>query len=268
VVLIAQHFVGRGYRAAQVRMRRNDSIETDPGKALHDQSKAAVGQLEHLVDVCGGADRVEILLQRFFRAGLTLGKNADHASAGRRLIDQADGRFTRDRKRHEGIREQHRVPQRKKRQLGRNRRRVDGFHLELFGCLAGIVGHISGKTPVEKKKGRSRPRLLRPPISALEFSARAYPWTSRNSDEAPRRWDIIRSRCWRFSRASSQSLQRTANGKARSRRFVLDVVLGTLGGIQNALVRVIGTLGPHITDLPLDLVHDLATTLLENPLQL
>ena len=43
----------------QVRLRRDHLVEREPGQALDDQPQAAVGQLEHLVDVSGGADRVQ-----------------------------------------------------------------------------------------------------------------------------------------------------------------------------------------------------------------
>ena len=49
---------------AQVRLRRDDLVERQPREPLDDQPEAAVGQLEHLVDVRGGADRVEIVLRR------------------------------------------------------------------------------------------------------------------------------------------------------------------------------------------------------------
>ena len=47
-------------RAAQVGTRRGDLVEPHAGQALHDDAQAAVGQLEHLVDLAGGADRMEI----------------------------------------------------------------------------------------------------------------------------------------------------------------------------------------------------------------
>ena len=62
VILVAQLLVGDGDRRLQVRTGLRDAIEADAGQALDDQPQAAVGQLEHLVDVRGRADRVEVLL--------------------------------------------------------------------------------------------------------------------------------------------------------------------------------------------------------------
>ena len=42
------------------------AIERDAFDPLDDQPQAAVGQLEHLVDVGGGADRIQVFLQRLF----------------------------------------------------------------------------------------------------------------------------------------------------------------------------------------------------------
>ena len=50
----------------QVRLRRDDLVEREAGQPLHDEPQAAVGQLEHLVDVRGRADRVEVFLLRLF----------------------------------------------------------------------------------------------------------------------------------------------------------------------------------------------------------
>ena len=48
---------------AQIRLGRDDLIEREPRQPLDDQPQAAVGQLEHLVDVRRGADRIEIRLR-------------------------------------------------------------------------------------------------------------------------------------------------------------------------------------------------------------
>ena len=53
-------FGGRADARAQVRLRRDDLVERQPREPLDDQPQAAVGQLEHLVDVRGGADRVQV----------------------------------------------------------------------------------------------------------------------------------------------------------------------------------------------------------------
>ena len=47
----------RSTRARRYGLGRDDLVERQPRQALDDQPQAAVGQLEHLVDVGGGADR-------------------------------------------------------------------------------------------------------------------------------------------------------------------------------------------------------------------
>jgi hypothetical protein len=69
------------------------------------------------VDVRGGADRVEIVLERLLHRRLALGEHADHPARGSRVVDQTDRRLARDSKRHERIRKQHGVAQREQRQL-------------------------------------------------------------------------------------------------------------------------------------------------------
>ena len=58
--------------AALTRARRygcvgDDLVEREPRQPLDDQAQAAVGQLEHLVDVGRGADRVEVVLAAALR---------------------------------------------------------------------------------------------------------------------------------------------------------------------------------------------------------
>jgi hypothetical protein len=104
----------------QVGPRLDDAVETDPGQPLHDQAQAAVGQLEHLVDVRDRADRIEILLQRLLEGRFPLREHADHPAGGVGLLDQAHRCLARDRERHEGIGEEDRVAKRKDRQFWRN----------------------------------------------------------------------------------------------------------------------------------------------------
>ena len=94
--------------------------------ALDDQPQAAVGQLEHLVDVGGGADRIEVFLHRLFDRGFALREDADQLAGGVRLFDEADRGLARDRQRHERIGKQDRVAERQYRQFGRNLERPFG----------------------------------------------------------------------------------------------------------------------------------------------
>ena len=120
LVLVADHLGQLGDAGAQVRAHGQDLVETDPGHALDDDPEAAVGQLEHLVDVARRADRVEILLLRIVLGRVALGEHGDHASRGHRLVDQADRTLARHRQRHEGLRKEHGVAERQHRDLLRH----------------------------------------------------------------------------------------------------------------------------------------------------
>ena len=126
VILVAALVGGHGDRGAQVRPGLDDAIERDALDALHDQPQAAVGQLEHLVDVGRGADRIQVFLQRLFDRGLALREDADQLAGGVGLFDQAHRCLARDRQRHERIGEQDGVAERQYRQFGGNLERPFG----------------------------------------------------------------------------------------------------------------------------------------------
>src|SRR5204863_10056016 len=79
--------------------------------------QAAVGQLEHLVDMARGAERIEFALLRLFDGGVALREDADQFPTGNRLVYQPDGAFARHCQRHERVRKEDRVPKRENRQL-------------------------------------------------------------------------------------------------------------------------------------------------------
>ena len=56
----------------------HDPFEAHPREPLHDQPEAAVGQLEHLVNVRGRADRIEILEHWLFHGSFALREHANH----------------------------------------------------------------------------------------------------------------------------------------------------------------------------------------------
>ena len=131
----------RGAHArAQVRLGRHDLVELQAREPLHDQAEAAIGQLEHLVDMRGGADRIEVRLAGLFERRVALREHRDQLAVGDRIVDQADGALARDRKRHERIRKEDRVSQREDRQLRRNRERPiadrDVLWLEVLELIA------------------------------------------------------------------------------------------------------------------------------------
>ena len=77
VILVAQLVVGDGDDSPQVRARLDEAIELHAREALNDQPEAAVGQLEHLVDVGDGADGVEVVLHRLFDRRVFLREDAN-----------------------------------------------------------------------------------------------------------------------------------------------------------------------------------------------
>ena len=109
---------------AQVRAHGRNGLELQARESLHDEAQAAVGQLEHLVDVRRRADPVHVVLGRLFDRGVPLGEHADELAPVDRLFDEADGALARDCQRQERIGKQHRVAQRQNRQLARNRYRL------------------------------------------------------------------------------------------------------------------------------------------------
>ena len=207
---------------AQVGLGRDDLVEREPREPLHDEPQAAVGQLEHLVNVRRGADRVQVVLPRLLHGRVALGEDRDQLAVGDRIVDEPHRALARDRQRHERIRKEDRVPKRENRQLRRNRERPIADRDVLGLRLSSLIAHgdliVCGLTRtaiiegVVEAVGRRR---APPPAEPHRWDAGTY--MSRKSDVAPRRAASCRSRCSATSRASSQSLQRTAKGSARSR---------------------------------------------------
>ena len=134
--------------AAQVRLRRDDLVERDAREPLHDQAQAAVGQLEHLVDVRRRADGVQVGLARLLDRRIALREDRDQLPVRNRIVDEAHRALARDGERHERVRKEHRVAKRKNRQLGRNRQRPiavrDVLPLEVLVLIAHSDLTLSG----------------------------------------------------------------------------------------------------------------------------
>ena len=109
--------------------RRSTSSRRTRARPWTMMPQAAVGQLEHLVDVAGGADRVQIVLLRLVFGRLALGEHAQSVCRRRPPRRSADGALARHGERHEGIAETARcrgaaAPAARRRQRnGRRRRR-------------------------------------------------------------------------------------------------------------------------------------------------
>ena len=98
-------------------MQRDHLLHRHSGETLDDQAQAAVGQLEHFVDVRRGSNREEICLRGLLDRRIALGKDGDQLAVADGLINETHRTLAGDRERHEGIGKQHRVPERKNRQL-------------------------------------------------------------------------------------------------------------------------------------------------------
>src|SRR5207237_9633680 len=102
------------------------------------------------------------------------------------------------------------VAQRQNRQLGRNRERTIAarqvFRFEMVCSHGNPQSVLQGSLSdwVAGGEGSRAPPPAEPVIGRRES------YMSKERDEAPRRCACIRSRCSATSRASSQSLQRTA----------------------------------------------------------
>src|SRR4051794_20349471 len=156
MILVTQALVRGRNGALQVRARLQNAVEAHARKPLDDQPEAAVGKLEHLVDVGGGAYWVKIFLERFLDRRFALGEDSDHAAGGRRFVDQAHGGLTGDGQRHEGIGEEHGVAERQHGQLRRDRKRPVPGHEYVFVELVGLLGLIAHGRPSWYVKGGVR----------------------------------------------------------------------------------------------------------------
>ena len=110
-------------RARRYGCGRHDLVEREPRQSLDDQPQAAVGQLEHLVNVRRRADAEQILLLRLFDRRVALREHGDQLAVRDRVVDQTHRALAGDGERHERIRKEDRVPKRQNRQLRRNRKR-------------------------------------------------------------------------------------------------------------------------------------------------
>ena len=306
-------FVGPVHVAAQVRLgRRRTLVEVQARQALDDEAQAAVGQLEHLVDVRRRADGIEVLLLGLLDGRVALREDGDELAAGERVFDQADRALAGDRERHERMREQHRVPQRQDRQLGRNRQsRVTAGHV----LERRLVRHVAHLQPLSRRAGadpttvcrgykrrggapvRDQARRRRMPHSAgdvkeerrgrrpLGHQALAQDARSRGPVRSPCSGRQTAARAG----AAAQSRRRIRNSCRRrplrgatsaSSIFAerlglhldqgefdvfLDIRLGALARVVDFAHLLAGALGANATDLLVDLTHDFAPAVFEQP---
>ncbi len=159
VVFVLQDLRCFGRLAAQVRTRRRDLVEAHARQALHDDSQAAVRQLEHLVNLAGGTDFVQVALPRFVFARFALREDGNGLSAGDRFVNQLDGAFTRHGERHEGLRKQHRVAQRQHRHFRRHAKHggIRSRGIEWIDVIAHGVAPPGGEgRKVSRRRGPQR----------------------------------------------------------------------------------------------------------------
>jgi hypothetical protein len=117
IVDVGRDFGRQTDARAEVRPDGRDFVKLQTRESLHDQPETAVGQLEHLVNVARGTERVQIGLLRLFDGGIALREDANQLTAGNRLVDQPDRAFARDGQRHERVREKNGVAERENREL-------------------------------------------------------------------------------------------------------------------------------------------------------
>ena len=127
-------------------MRRHDFVESKPREPLDDQSQAAVGQLEHLVDVGRGADGVQVRLGGFVDRRVALREHRDQLAVGNRVVDEPHGALAGDGQRHERIGKEDRVAKREDRQLGWNRERPIADRGVLGFEVLDLIAHLGDLT--------------------------------------------------------------------------------------------------------------------------
>jgi hypothetical protein len=143
----------------QVRLGGRDARKPDACEALDNQPQAAVGQLEHFVDVSERADGVQVGLSRLFQAGIALREDADQLAPGDGLVDELDGTLAGHGQRHERVREEHGVAQRQHRHVrGDRERALAAARLGASGLIAHKTSSVlAGPFPPAPASTRSKP---------------------------------------------------------------------------------------------------------------
>ena len=158
-VVVGERLGRLRHARAEEGLGRHHLLEPQPHEALHDQAQAAVGQLEHLVNVGRHADRVQVGGGGLLHGRVALREHPDQLPARHRVVDEAHGALPRHGERHERVGKQDRVPKRKNRQLGRHGERpvTRGAFLRGKTLVAIAHGDPPGWAPPMGGAGRPRP---------------------------------------------------------------------------------------------------------------
>ena len=156
----------RYHARPQVRPRRGDLIERQARQALDDQPQAAVGQLEHLVNMAGRADAIQVVLLRLFHRRVPLGEDANQLAGRNGFVDQPDGALARHRQRHERVGKEYRVAKRQDRKLVGHQEgpvgRRDFFQIERLVQIAHRRKRAAVNGRPDKFRGSTEPSLRMP----------------------------------------------------------------------------------------------------------
>jgi len=103
--------------------------EADAPDALDEDAQRAVGDADHLLDDCRGADLVEVVPDRLLDVLVLRGDENEHTVSGDHVVDEPDRPLLPDRERQHGIGEDDRVLERQERQGGG---KLDLFDVQLL----------------------------------------------------------------------------------------------------------------------------------------
>ena len=138
--------------ADEIRIGLHLAVELAAFEALDEDAQRPVGNLDHLVDDCGGADLVEVVPAGLVGLGVLHGDEREQAVARDDVLDELDRALLSDRERRHGFREDDRVLQRQDRQ----RRGKDDLFLALLGQrVRQHVAHRDVTTIAMRSAGRA-----------------------------------------------------------------------------------------------------------------
>jgi hypothetical protein len=135
---IALDLFQHGDAALQVRHHLRHIRHADPRDTLGEQTHLAVGEPDHLLDVDGSADVVDVLGAGLFRLLVFLREGADDLVLGQRLVREAQQVGIAQDERHHHERKHHRIIDGQNGQLGGN---AAGVYAGLFELDVGLGFH-------------------------------------------------------------------------------------------------------------------------------
>ncbi len=111
-----------------VRLGLHDLVDAEDVRSRDDAAQRSVRNLEHLLNRTDRADATNVVGTRIFGIFVFENDETNRLAFAQRFLDECDTRLLHDRKRNDGVREQHRLLQRQ--------------NAERIGCRESGRGHI------------------------------------------------------------------------------------------------------------------------------